>query len=243
MTVVGFDATTLLAALAAALFVPLAGQAYATDGRMRRLAEDYGLLVVAGTFFALAVAGGVLFVIGDEEFAKELIDNYGIYALFFIFVLEGAMLLYFAPSEALVPFAIGALAKTPGGYDWGMIVAIFAVAVTGATAGQTALFLLAQRGGREWLLEKPWFRIEEAKLDRFDRWFARYGRPAVPVSNALLFTRGMLTVPAGVAEMDVREFAALSAVGTVVFEAWLALAAHYAFEFGVFDGLGSLLPF
>jgi membrane protein DedA with SNARE-associated domain len=152
------------------------------------------------------------------------------------------MLLYFAPSEALVPAAIGLLATTDGGYDWPTVVAIMLVAVAGATAGQTALFLLAKRAGREWLLEKPWFRIEESKLDRFDRWFERWGRPAIPISNALLFTRGMLTVPAGIAEVDVREFAVLSALGTLVFESWLALTFHLASESGALDALFDLFP-
>ncbi|MEF8774300.1 MAG: VTT domain-containing protein [Halobacteriales archaeon] len=224
-------------ALALALAAPLAGAAYAANGRVRRFVEDYGLLVVAGTFFVLALAGVALFLVGDEEFARQVIDTYGLYALLGIFLLEGAMLLYFAPSEALVPIAIATLATEPSGYDWGTVVLIFVVAVAGATAGQVALFQLAKRGGREWLLRKPWFRIEESKLDRFDRWFQRWGRPAVPVSNALLFTRGMLTVPAGVAEMDVREFAVLSAIGTVVFEAWLALAYVSAIELGLLNFL------
>ncbi|PSP94445.1 hypothetical protein BRC91_05715 [Halobacteriales archaeon QS_4_62_28] len=206
-----------------------------TRSRFRTWAEDYGLLVVALSFVVLAVAGVALFVVGDEQLARDLIQRYGVAALLVIFVLEGAMLLYFAPSEILVPAAISILATTDGGYDWGAIVAIFAVAVVGATAGQTTLFLLAKRGGREWLLQKPWFRVSEDKLDRFDGWFDRWGRPAVPVSNALLFTRGMLTVPAGVAEMDTREFALLSAAGTLVFEAWLALTTLYVIELGLFD--------
>jgi membrane protein DedA with SNARE-associated domain len=203
--------------------------------RLRGFAEDYGLIVVAGFFFLLAVAGAVLFVFGDEQFAQRIIDTYGLPALLPIFVLEGAMLLYFAPSEALVPGAIEFLATAPSGYQWATIALIFAVATVGATLGQVALFQLAKRGGREWLLQKPWFRIDESKLDRFDRWFDRWGRVAVPVSNALLFTRGMVTVPAGVAEMDIREFAALSALGTLVFETWLALAYHYAVELGLLN--------
>jgi len=205
------------------------------QSRLRGFAEDYGLLVVAGTFFLLAAAGVVLFVFGDEAFARRIIDDYGLPALLPIFVLEGAMLLYFAPSEALVPGAIELLATTSSGYRWGTILFIMVVATVGATAGQVALFQLAKRGGREWLLQKPWFRIEESKLDRFDGWFDRWGKWAVLVSNALLFTRGMLTVPAGVAEMDVREFAALSAVGTVIFETWLALAYHYAVSLGLLN--------
>ncbi|MFB6299585.1 MAG: DedA family protein [Halobacteriales archaeon] len=210
--------------------------------RLRLWIEDYGLLVVAGGFLLLAVVAGILFVIGDTKFARELIDQYGLLALAFIFVLEGAMLLYFAPSEALVPAAIAILAKAPTGFNWGMIALIMIVAVTGATLGQTILFLLAQRAGREWLLEKPWFRISESQLNRFDRWFQRWGRPAVPVSNALLFTRGMLTVPAGVAEMNVREFVVLSAIGTFVFESWLAIGAYYAIEFGIFSTIVEALP-
>ncbi len=202
--------------------------------RVRTFVEDYGLLVVAGTFLLLAVAGGILFLFGDQEFARSLIQEYGLLTLGSIFVLEGAMLMYFAPSELLVPWGMEALAAAPNGeYDLGVISVILAAAVVGATVGQTALFLLAQRGGREWLLEKPWFRIDEAKLDRFDRWFLRWGRPAIPISNALLFTRGMLTVPAGLSEMRVREFAVLSALGTLVFEAWIALAWYLFGDVGL----------
>ncbi len=204
--------------------------------RVRSFVEDYGAFVVAGFFALVALAGLALFLVGDEELAKNLIDRYGLIALFFIFILEGAMMLYFAPSEALVPFGLTTLASEPGsGYDPAVVVGLFAVAVVGATVGQTALFVVAQRGGREWLLQKPWFRIGEDSLERFDAWFDRWGRAAVPLSNALLFTRGMVTVPAGIAEMDVREFALLSALGTLIFEAWLALAWVYAVELGVLN--------
>jgi len=141
-------------------------------------------------------------------------------ALFGVFVLEGAMLMYFMPSELIVPGSLLLLGRDA-------LVPVLAVAVLGATAGQYALFTVAQRGGREYLLRKSWFRIEESKLDRFDGWFERWGPIVVPVSNALLFTRGMLTVPAGFAEMDDRTFLALSAAGTLVFE--VALAGLYLY--------------
>ena len=141
-------------------------------------------------------------------------------ALFGVFVLEGAMLMYFMPSELIVPGSLLLLGD-------GALIPVLGVAVLGATVGQFALFKLAKRGGREYLLQKSWFRIEESKLDRFDGWFQRWGPVVVPVSNALLFTRGMLTVPAGFAEMDDRRFVALSAAGTLVFE--VALAALYLY--------------
>ncbi|WP_324664930.1 DedA family protein [Haloarcula sediminis] len=197
---------------------------------VRVFAEDYGLLVVAGLFALLGVAGIALYVFGDASYAETLLRRYGLAALLFVFVLEGAMLLYFAPSEALVPAAVTVLAQRAGGYHVPTVAGILLVAVAGATVGQTALFLLAKRGGREWLLDRPWFRVDESRLDRFGAAFDRYGVLAVPVSNTLLFTRGMLTVPAGVAGMTTRRFVALSALGTLSFELLLAGAAMGVLE-------------
>ncbi|MFB6163731.1 MAG: DedA family protein [Haloarculaceae archaeon] len=195
------------------------------SGTLRRLLAAYGPLVVAGVAFAGAALAVGLAVYGDPALARRWLGTYGYLALFALFVLEGAMLLYFAPSESLVPLGIALLAHSVAGYA-----AVVLTAVVGATLGQYALFLLARRGGREYLLAQPWFRVSEASLERFDRWFDRWGRAVVPLSNALLLTRGMLTVPAGLADMRDWEFLALSALGSLAFETWLALAWLYAVE-------------
>ncbi|CQR49264.1 DedA family protein [Haloferax massiliensis] len=155
------------------------------------------------------------------HFLRDLLaSDLALVALFFVFVLEGAMLLYVAPSELLVPGALALVGDR-------LLLPILAVAVLGATVGQVALFLVAKRGGREYLLSRSWFRVGEDSLDRFDGWFDRWGPVVVPLSNAMLFTRGMLTVPAGLSGMSAKRFVALSALGTVVFES--ALAALYVF--------------
>ncbi|MEF8841834.1 MAG: VTT domain-containing protein [Haloarculaceae archaeon] len=189
-------------------------------GPFHRFLADYGLVVVAGVALAGAALAVGLFLFGDRELVRSLLDRYGMAALFAVLILEGAMLLYFAPSEALVPAGIALLAES--GTE---VAVVILVAVAGATAGQFLLFTFAKRGGREYLLEKPWFRVGEDRLDRFDRWFDRWGPLVVPVSNALLFTRGMLTVPAGLAEMDDGQFLVLSALGSLAFQTWLALVA------------------
>ncbi|MFB6243483.1 MAG: DedA family protein [Halobaculum sp.] len=164
-------------------------------------------------------------------FLRSLLDSeLALLALFAVFVLEGAMLMYFMPSELIVPGSLVLLGTSPP-----TVFAVLSVAVVGATIGQTALFVLAQRGGREYLLQKRWFRVSEESLDRFDAWFDRWGPVVVPVSNSLLFTRGMLTVPAGLSELDTREFVLLSAVGTLSFEA--ILAGVYLFGIDVLEGV------
>jgi membrane protein DedA with SNARE-associated domain len=215
------DFGSALALLFAVSVVPVLASVHLSAGRLRRFLEDYGLLVLAAGAAVMGIAGITLFLVGDEALLRELIDSYGFYALLFVFVLEGGMLLYFAPSELLVPVAIGLLLPTDPGFVG--YATVIGVATVGATVGQYGLFALANRGGREYLLTKPWFRVGPDDLDRFDRWFGRWGKVAIPVSNALLLTRGMLTVPAGLADMSDRQFVALSALGTVVFETWLAV--------------------
>lgn len=183
----------------------------------RRLAAMVGLIVVAVGVVVAAVQSGLFSIETSTVVVRSLFADYGYVALFGVFVIEGAMLLYFAPSESVVPAAVLVLADT--GIEYALVVAI---AVVGATVGQTGLFLLAKHGGREYLLEKRWFRISDDRLDQFDAWFDRWGTLSVPASNTMLFTRGMLTVPAGLAGMDTRKFVVLSALGTLCFETILA---------------------
>jgi membrane protein DedA with SNARE-associated domain len=180
--------------------------------------------VAVATAVLVALATGLLTIPpGTVETARALLEQYGGLAVFVAFVLEGAMLLRFAPNESIVPLAVLALADSTA--DVALIVA---VAVVGATIGQTALFLVARRGGREFLLDRGWIRVSEGALDRFDGWFDRWGPVAVPASNTMLFVRGLVTVPAGLSEMDARVFVALSALGTLVFETLLAALALHA---------------
>ncbi|MFT4882627.1 MAG: membrane protein DedA with SNARE-associated domain [Natronomonas sp.] len=188
--------------------------------RTRAFLERHLVHLVVALTLACAAVGIYLFLVADSAYAAELLQRYGLTALFFILILEGAMLLYFAPSEALVPAGIALL--TAGTGDLPGIAAVISVAVVGATIGQFALFTIAKRAGREYLLEQSWFRVSEDQLSRFDDWFDRWGPVAIPVSNALLFTRGMLTVPAGVADMGDRQFILLSALGSLLFQSWLA---------------------
>ncbi|SEP99124.1 DedA family protein [Natrinema salaciae] len=138
--------------------------------------------------------------------------------LFGICILEGAMLLRFMPSELVVPAALALI-----GSSIPETVAIVGIAVVGTTIGQLCLFYLVRRAGREYVLRKRWFPITESRLERFDGWFDRWGGVAVAMSNTLLFVRGLLTVPAGLSEMEGRSFLVLSAAGSLSFQSILAV--------------------
>ncbi|NUB89827.1 VTT domain-containing protein [Haloterrigena sp. SYSU A558-1] len=139
-----------------------------------------------------------------------------------ICILEGAMMLRFMPSELVVPSALALI-----GSSIPETVAIVAVAVVGTTIGQFLLFCLVRRAGREYVIQKRWFPLTESRLERFDGWFDRWGGIAVAASNTMLVVRGLLTIPAGLSEMDGRTFVALSALGSLSFQS--ILAALYLF--------------
>lgn len=137
--------------------------------------------------------------------------------LFGICILEGAMMLRFMPSELVVPGALAVI-----GSSIPEVITIVAIAVVGTTIGQVILFYLVHRAGREYILERRWFPITESRLERFDGWFDRWGGIAVAVSNSMLFVRGLLTIPAGLSEMNGRTFLVLSALGSLSFQSILA---------------------
>ncbi|QRV13447.1 DedA family protein [Haloterrigena salifodinae] len=139
-----------------------------------------------------------------------------------ICILEGAMMLRFMPSELVVPAALALI-----GSSIPETVAIVAIAIVGTTIGQFLLFCLVRRAGREYVIQKRWFPLTESRLERFDGWFDRWGGVAVAGSNTMLVVRGLLTIPAGLSEMDGRTFVALSALGSLSFQS--ILAALYLF--------------
>jgi membrane protein DedA with SNARE-associated domain len=224
------DGTLLALAAVSALALAGLGLSAQTRDRSRTFVVVYGVFVLFGVF---ALAGVWLFLNHDKGYVEDLLADYWLAALLAIFVLEGAMLLYFAPSESLVPVAIGMALTTdiaPAGI--GTYALIIATAVVGATVGQYLLFVLAKRWGREWLLARPWFRVSESRLDDLEARLERMGLLAVPLSNTLLFTRGMLTVPAGLIEMEDHKFVLVSALGTLSFETILAALTLGVVELG-----------
>jgi membrane protein DedA with SNARE-associated domain len=140
-----------------------------SDRSRRRLVLG-GLLALLAAALAATVASAGLADLTEvaSSAAVDLLESYGLAALLGVFVLEGAIVLFFVPSETLVPAAVVAF-----GDDLPTLVTVLAVAVVGATVGQAALFVLARRVGRDFVLERGWLGVREAHLDRFDAWFDR----------------------------------------------------------------------
>lgn len=84
------------------------------------------------------------------------------------------------------------------------------------------------RGGRLELLERHGHLVHmgPAQIERADRWFQRYGDPAVLFGRMVPLVRAFVSLPAGVARMPIVRFTVLTTIGSIPWVVALAFAGH-----------------
>jgi len=129
------------------------------------------------------------------------------------------------PSEAILPF--GGYLVTAGGITfWEAVLA----GTLGGTAGSLASYYLGKWGGRP-LLER-WGRyigINAAKLAAAHRWFERWGEATVFFTRFMPVIRTYISLPAGIAEMNVFRFTVFTFLGSLP---WSILLVYLGVKLG-----------
>jgi membrane protein DedA with SNARE-associated domain len=114
------------------------------------------------------------------------------------------------PSEVIMPFA-GYLASTG---RFSLVLAATAGAV-GCNVGSTLAYAVGARGGRP--LVERWGRtilLSPGDLDRAERFFRRFGGPAVLIGRLLPVVRTFIALPAGIARMPQLPFQIYTFIGS-----------------------------
>lgn len=164
------------------------------------------------------------------QIVLNFVREYGFFAVFLYMVLETSFILHFAPSELVVPFAATQLVHGPATF------ALFVVDTTiGATLGSVLAYYVFGIHGRE-VLERYGhiIHVSERSLDRTQTVFHRYGESSVFWGRMLPLLRALISIPAGLAEMDGRRFVFYSAAGAAVF--------NTALTYLVYSGAGTTSP-
>lgn len=162
-----------------------------------------------------------------EHLVVSQISKHGYLAVFLLMVLESACIPI--PSEAVMLFG-GALASgavIAGVHAHLNVVAVALCGTAGNLVGSLIAYGVGRVGGRP-LIER-WGRyilLRQKELDRSERFFARRGPIAVLVARVLPVVRTFISLPAGVAEMPVVPFAALTALGSLPWTFALAFAGR-----------------
>jgi len=160
-----------------------------------------------------------------QQSALALVDHYGYGGLFIVLVLGN----FGAPvgAELIVP-AAGALTAT-GHLPFAWLTVV--VSVLGELSGGTIGYVIGRFGGRP-LIDRygRYVHLSHANLDRVHGFFERYGSFAVFICRFIPFLRGIVSIPAGLAEMNLAQFYLWYALGSAIFcglLVWLGMAVGH----------------
>jgi membrane protein DedA with SNARE-associated domain len=133
------------------------------------------------------------------------------------------------PSEVVMLFAGFAVAD-PGGsgaHHRLTMVGIVLAGLLGTLVGSWVAYAVG-RGGRLELMERHGHLVHmgPAQIERADRWFQRYGDPAVLFGRVIPLVRAFVSLPAGMAKMPLLRFSVLTTIGSIPWVLALALAGH-----------------
>jgi membrane protein DedA with SNARE-associated domain len=128
------------------------------------------------------------------------------------------------PSEIIMPLAGWFLVDDRGlGVEW-LLLAAFCGAL-GNLLGSLAAYAVGAWGGRPLLLRYGrYLLITRHEVEQAERWFARYGDRAVFISRVLPVIRTFISLPAGIARMNIWRFSILTFVGSFPWSLGLAWA-------------------
>ena len=96
------------------------------------------------------------------------------------------------------------------------LIGITLVGALGNLTGSLIAYFVGLKGGRP-LLEKygRYILITHSKLELADKWFSRYGSEAVLISRMLPVIRTFISLPAGIAGMDLKKFIIYTFIGSL----------------------------
>jgi len=150
----------------------------------------------------------------------NIIEQYGLLAVFILMTAESALIPI--PSEVTMPFA---------GFMVGRGLMNFWAAVTiGAfanLAGSLLAYWLGFVKGEEWVRGAikrwgKWLLIKESEFDKAKDWFHHYGQWVAFGSRLLPVVRTFISLPAGIARMNLAVFSILTFLGSFIWSAFLA---------------------
>ncbi|MFI5241113.1 MAG: DedA family protein [Microgenomates group bacterium] len=157
----------------------------------------------------------------------NIISTYGYLAVFLIMTAESALVPI--PSEITMPFA---------GFLAGMGVMNFWVAVLlgaiGNVVGSLLAYWLGEKMGEGWIrimIKKwgKWLLIHEKDFDMSLNWFKKYGQGVTFTSRLLPIVRTFISLPAGIAKMNLPLFTVLTFIGSFI---WSLLLAYMGLKLG-----------
>jgi membrane protein DedA with SNARE-associated domain len=150
----------------------------------------------------------------------RIYDAMGWAGVVFLMGVESAAVPF--PSELIMPLAGWLLIQAKGNSAWMVVLAGFYGAL-GNLIGSWVIYWISLKGGRP-LLRKygKYVLITQEEIDQAEKWFSRYGDWIVFFSRLLPVVRTFISIPAGIARMNLWKFSLLTFLGSFPWSLGLA---------------------
>lgn len=144
------------------------------------------------------------------NFVIQIISNTGYLGIFVLMLAESALIPI--PSEIIMPFS-GYLASTG---KLNPVLIIIAGSV-GNLAGSIIAYIIGIRLGREFILKYGrYVLLKKSHLDWTESFFRKYGNGSIFVSRILPAVRTYISLPAGIAKMNLKKFLIYTLAGSLI---------------------------
>lgn len=154
------------------------------------------------------------------------VANHGAYAVFVLMAIDAVfpalselvMLYAGAVAAGVFPAAHGVtLFGAHIGFGAGAFVVLALAGTLGYLVGALVGWTIGRYGGRPLLEQRGrWFHLSQARLDRAESWFERWGSLGVLVGRVTPVVRSFVSIPAGIFEMRLVPYTLLTLVGSAV---------------------------
>jgi len=130
------------------------------------------------------------------------------------------------PSELVMPLG-GYVAYTTGQGIFGLILTIIA-GTLGTTLGAVIIYMIAKIGGRGLVVRYgKMFFVDEKKIRVSEEWFKKHGSHAVFLCRMAPGLRELISIPAGLAKMNLLKFLIYTFAGSFVWSAFLGSIGYF----------------
>ena len=158
------------------------------------------------------------------DIITKIYDVMGWPGVVFLMGIESAAIPF--PSELIMPLAGWLLIEAKGDSVWMVGMAAFYGAL-GNLLGSWVAYWISYKGGRP-LLNRygKYVLVTRHEVDRAEEWFQKYGELAVFASRLLPVVRTFISIPAGIARMNIWKFSFYTFIGSYPWSLGLAYGGY-----------------
>ena len=154
-------------------------------------------------------------------YITKFIDFTGYVSVYVLMVMES--MVFPIPSEAVMPFAGFLISDGRFTFPGVIIISTF-----GSITGSILSYYIGKKGGKPFVNKfGKFFLIDMEELEATEKFFKKYGEVTVFFCRFIPIIRHLISIPAGVANMNLLRFSILTIIGAGIWNTFLTVCGFF----------------